>query len=161
MTQSPAPLPDHDPLTAGLDTMLCFDVYAANLAFGRFYQPLLEPLGLTYPQYIALRALWARDGMSVGEIGAALGLESSTLTPLIKRLEGAGLVSRARDPQDERRVRVHLTGAGRALQDRAACVPLAAAEQVGMSREEAAMLRALLRRLRGALEDGPENAAAG
>ncbi len=98
-----------------LDDFLCFAVYSANLAFGRVYRPILEPLGLTYTQYIALVALWAEDGQTVGALGEKLFLESNTLTPILKKLEAIGYVERRRDPADERQVRISLTEAGRKL----------------------------------------------
>lgn len=100
-----------------LSDYLCFAVYSANLAFGRAYRPILEPLGLTYTQYVALVALWEEDGQTVGELGEKLFLESNTLTPILKKLEQTGFVERRRDPADERQVRVRLTAKGRGLQD--------------------------------------------
>lgn len=133
------------------DAMLCFDVYAMQQAFNRLYKPLLAPLGLTYPQYLAMVILWAEDNLPVGQIGARLGLDSSTLTPLVKRLEQAGLVKRARDAQDERKVTVSLTGAGRALETQAVDVPRCVEAATGMDRAEIADLRERLARLHGAL----------
>lgn len=102
-----------------LEDHLCFAIYTAHHAFSAAYKPLLEPLGLTYPQYLVLLALWEKDGMVVSEIGRRLHLDSGTLTPLLKRMEKGALVSRQRNPSDERRVQVHLTQAGRALQAQA------------------------------------------
>lgn len=148
----------NDPVpSSSLAQMLCFDVYAVNLAFGRVYKPLLDPLGLTYPQYLVLVSLWDRDDQSVGQIGAALGLDSSTLTPLLKRLEASGLVRRARDPADERRVRISLTDQGRALQGRAASVPAGMARAIDLTRAELRALQAGLSRLRRALLDAAES----
>ncbi|WP_313083198.1 MarR family transcriptional regulator [Pulveribacter sp.] len=106
-----------------LDHQVCFALYSASLAMTRLYTPLLDALGLTYPQYVALLALWERDGLTVSELGERLFLDSGTLTPLLKRLEAAGLVARQRDPQDERRVRITLTPEGRALRARAEDIP--------------------------------------
>jgi len=106
-----------------LDNQLCFAVYSASLAMTRLYKPLLEKLGLTYPQYLVLLVLWERDGLTVSELGERLSLDSGTLTPLLKRLEAGGLVVRIRDTADERRVHVSLTAAGRRLKARAAEVP--------------------------------------
>ncbi|NTV88600.1 MAG: MarR family transcriptional regulator [Burkholderiaceae bacterium] len=106
-----------------LDHQLCFALYSASLAMTKLYKPLLAELGLTYPQYLALLALWERDGLQVSELGARLFLDSGTLTPLLKRLEAAGLVQRQRSSDDERRVHIHLTASGRALKARAAQVP--------------------------------------
>lgn len=102
----------------GLADFLCFAVYSANLAFGRAYKPILDELGLTYTQYIALVALGDGDEQTVGELGDKLFLESNTLTPLLKKLESAGYLDRRRDPADERQVRISLTPAGRALVDK-------------------------------------------
>lgn len=111
---------DHDrtptpPARIALDDFLCFAVYSAGHAFNRVYKPLLEKLGLTYPQYLVLVTLWEEDDQTVGQIGEKLFLESSTLTPLLKRLEASGHVTRRRDSADERVVHVRLTAEGKAL----------------------------------------------
>jgi DNA-binding MarR family transcriptional regulator len=106
-----------------LDHQLCFALYSASLAMTKLYKPLLADLGLTYPQYLALLALWERDGQQVSELGERLFLDSGTLTPLLKRMEAAGLVRRTRSSEDERRVHIHLTPDGRALKASAAAVP--------------------------------------
>ena len=106
-----------------LDNQLCFALYAASLAMTKLYKPLLEELGLTYPQYLVMLVLWEGDGLAVSELGQRLSLDSGTLTPLLKRLEAAGLVSRLRAVDDERRVHIHLSAAGRRLKARAAKVP--------------------------------------
>jgi DNA-binding MarR family transcriptional regulator len=114
-----------------LDNQLCFALYSASLAMTKLYKPLLEELGLTYPQYIAMLALWERDGVMVSELGERLSLDSGTLTPLLKRLEAVGLISRIRDVADERRVHINLTAAGRKLRAKAEKIPgcvLAAAQ---------------------------------
>jgi DNA-binding MarR family transcriptional regulator len=100
------------------DDFVCFAVYSAGHAFGRVYKPLLKALGLTYPQYIAMVALWAQDDQTVSDLGNKLFLESNTLTPLLKRLEAMGYVTRSRDPSDERQVRVRLTPTGAALRSK-------------------------------------------
>ena len=105
-----------------LDDQLCFALYGASMAINRAYKPLLDALGITYPQYLVLAALWESDGQSVGAIAERLGLDSSNVTPLIKRMEGAGLISRQRNPADERQVVVSLTDAGVAMQTRSACL---------------------------------------
>ncbi|ADG17783.1 MarR family winged helix-turn-helix transcriptional regulator [Paraburkholderia atlantica] len=102
-----------------LSDYLCFAVYSANLAFGKAYKPILEELGLTYPQYIAIIALWEDDNQTVSGLGAKLFLESNTLTPMLKKLEAMGYVERQRDPGDERQVRVSLTKSGRRLREKA------------------------------------------
>jgi len=110
-----------DPLL--LDEQLCFALYNASRALTRTYAPLLEPLGLTYPQYLVLLVLWERDGLPVSQLGERLALDSGTLTPLLKRLERQGVVERRRGDDDERVVRIHLTPAGRALRSRARKIP--------------------------------------
>lgn len=107
----------------GLDQQLCFALYSASLAMTKLYQPLLEPMGLTYPQYLVLLVLWERDGLTMAQIGERLTLDSGTLSPLVKRLETAHLLRRTRDADDERRVIVTLTANGRALQRKAASIP--------------------------------------
>ncbi len=106
-----------------LDNQLCFALYSTSLAMTRIYKPLLAPLGLTYPQYLVMLVLWEQDGVMVSELGERLYLDSGTLTPLLKRLEAAGLIARLRDVADERRVHITLTPAGRKLKLRASTVP--------------------------------------
>ena len=106
-----------------LDNQLCFALYSASLAMTKLYKPLLEALGLTYPQYLAMLVLWEQDGLGVSALGERLFLDSGTLTPLLKRLEAQGLLQRQRSPEDERRVHVYLTPAGRTLKARAVGVP--------------------------------------
>lgn len=131
-----------------LDNQLCFALYATSLAITRLYKPLLDAMGLTYPQYLVMLALWERDGVTVSDLCDRLGLETGTLTPLLKRLESAGRISRLRDTGDERRVRVQLTANGRALRRRAAEVPgcLLAATQCPIS--ELVQLRRQVQALR-------------
>jgi len=106
-----------------LDNQLCFALYSTSLAMTKLYKPLLDELGLTYPQYLAMLVLWEKDGLMVSELGERLYLDSGTLTPLLKRLEASGLVSRLRDVADERRVHISLTAAGRKLKAQAAKIP--------------------------------------
>ena len=120
--------------------MLCFAVYSAAHAFSRAYRPLLAPHGLTYPQYLVMTLLWSADGLSVGEIGAPLLLDSGTLTPLLRRLEAADLVQRKRDTRDERQVRVRLTPKGHALRERLADVPAQIGCDVGLQPAELAQM---------------------
>lgn len=148
MTQTPAFTPMDEPL----DAFLCFSVYAAGLAFNRVYKPLLDPYGITYPQYLALVALSGKQGQTVSELGERLHLESNTLTPLIKRLEAAGLVTRTRDKQDERVVRLGLTQAGSSLAKTAlGCVPAEVLKATGLDRAALAALNAELAALGKAL----------
>jgi len=114
-----------------LGNQLCFAVYSTAHAFNRFYKPLLDRLGLTYPQYLVMLVLWEQDGVAVKEIGERLYLDSGTLTPLLKRMEAAGLVKRTRSTEDERQVLIALTPQGQALKEKARTVPqsiLAASE---------------------------------
>jgi DNA-binding MarR family transcriptional regulator len=134
-----------------LDQQLCFPLYAAANAIGRAYRPLLEPLGLTYPQYLVMLVLWESAPLSVGEIGTRLLLDSGTLTPLLKRLESAGLVRRQRDPEDERRVVIDLKAAGRQLEARARAVPEALACRLLITPIDALRLQQDLRALLAAL----------
>lgn len=106
-----------------LDNQLCFALYSASLAMTKLYKPLLAELGLTYPQYLVLLVLWEHDDVIVSTLGERLFLDSGTLTPLLKRMEAAGLLVRTRSAQDERRVQISLTEVGRKLKARAARVP--------------------------------------
>lgn len=122
MTQKPASS-DQPVEVLRLDNQLCFALYGAANRMTRLYRPMLDALGLTYPQYLAMLVLWEASPRTVGALGEALDLDSSTLTPLLKRLEASGLVTRDRDPEDERRVIVSLTDQGRALRDQAVTIP--------------------------------------
>jgi DNA-binding MarR family transcriptional regulator len=124
-----------------LDRQVCFPIYAASNLLTRLYRPVLAELGLTYPQYLVMLVLWETNSRSVGELGEALHLDSGTLTPLLKRMEAAGMVSRTRDPADERRVVVNLTEAGEALKEKAASVPMTMFEKFGMTPEDIETLR--------------------
>jgi MarR family transcriptional regulator, organic hydroperoxide resistance regulator len=131
-----------------LDHQLCFALYASSLAMTKLYKPLLEPLGLTYPQYLVMLVLWERDGITVSDVGERLTLDSGTLTPLLKRLQTSGLLARTRDTEDERRVLVKLTAAGRALKSRAMKVPPQVACAAACPLDELAALTARLKQLR-------------
>lgn len=132
-----------------LRRQVCFALYAASRAVTDVYRPILDELGLTYPQYLVLLVLWERGDTAptVSELGAALRLDSGTLSPLLKRLEGAGLVVRRRAAQDERRVEVDLTDAGRALRERAGDVPYRVAASTGLTPDELVALRDTLTRM--------------
>jgi MarR family transcriptional regulator, organic hydroperoxide resistance regulator len=140
-----------------LDNQICFAVYSAAHAFNRVYKPLLDRLGLTYPQYLAMLVLWERDGVPVKEIGERLYLDSGTLTPLLKRLEQAGFIKRTRSTEDERQVLIDLTAQGQALKDKALALPpsILAASQCSVSeltavRDEITALRDRLNATAGA-----------
>lgn len=135
-----------------LERMLCFSVYSTGFAFNRVYRKPLQKLGLTYPQFLVMMALWGEDGATVGRLGERLSLDTSTLTPLLKRLEGMGLVSRRRSVEDERRVLVALTGKGVAMKSEAATVLGCIVEAIGMSGPEIARLTDDIRALRANLE---------
>ncbi|MDQ1040926.1 DNA-binding MarR family transcriptional regulator [Streptomyces sp. V3I8] len=130
-----------------LDDQLCFALYAASRAVTARYRPLLDELGLTYPQYLVMLVLWEQDSISVRDLGTALQLESSTLSPLLKRLEANGLLRRERRTDDERSVALRLTDAGVRLQERADAVPLAMGDAMGLTPEQDAMAKQLLRLL--------------
>jgi len=119
----PTPCSTAIPAALQLDHQLCFALYSASLAMTKLYKPLLDAIGLTYPQYLAMLVLWEQDSPTVSELGERLSLDSGTLTPLLKRMEAAGLVQRQRDPQDERRVRIALTSTGQALRAQAEPIP--------------------------------------
>lgn len=123
-----------------LDDQLCFSLYGASMAINRAYKPLLDALEITYPQYLVLSALWEVDGQSIGSIGERLGLDSSNVTPLVKRMEAAGLVSRLRNPKDERQVVVSLTDAGRDMQARSTCLGQTLFSAAGLSVERLVQL---------------------
>ena len=142
-----------------LDAQLCFALYATSMAMTKRYKPLLAPLGLTYPQYLVMLVLWEGDGITVSQVGERLQLESGTLTPLLKRLESAGLLARQRDADDERRVLLSLTPAGRALRVRAATVPVAIGKAVGCDVDELTRLAARLHALRHDLDMSSPRAA--
>lgn len=131
-----------------LDRQLCFALYSASLAMTKLYKPLLDPLGLTYPQYLVMLVLWERDGITVSQLGERVALDSGTLTPLLKRLEASNLVHRLRDSADERRVLLQLTAAGRALKTKALVVPEQVARASGCDLDELAALTARLKALR-------------
>jgi MarR family transcriptional regulator, organic hydroperoxide resistance regulator len=143
-----------------LRDQLCFSIYSAAHLFNRTYKPLLERLGLTYPQYLVMLVLWSGDGLTVKDIGAQLDLDSGTLTPLLKRLEAAGLVSRRRDPRNERLVRVTLTDAGRTLHTTVGAVQRAIFCATGMSVDGLKSLKGQVDGLRAALHAhlGPADA---
>lgn len=134
-----------------LDDHLCFSLYAASIAVNRAYKPILDRLGLTYPQYLVLSALWEKDGQTVSEIAGRLWLEPSTLTPLVKRLEAAGLLTRNRNPRDERQVNVRLTGKGRNLRGDAHCLTDRLLEKSGLKPDQLMALNAQVADLRDRL----------
>ncbi|MBB2685399.1 MULTISPECIES: MarR family winged helix-turn-helix transcriptional regulator [Rhizobium] len=138
-----------DPLK--LDVFICFAVYTASHALNRVYKPLLDTLGLTYPQYLAMVALWEQDDQTVSGLGEKLYLESSTLTPLLKRLESAGYIRRERSREDERVVVIRLSEAGIRLKEKAIGIPGCIAEASGRDAADLTRLRAEIVALREAL----------
>ena len=140
-------------LALRLDNQICFAVYSTAHAFNRVYKPLLDRLGLTYPQYLAMLALWQRSPMTIGELGEALGLDSATSTPLIKRMEAGGLVTRRRDVADERRVLVEPTAKGQALRANMKGVTGALDCAMPLKRAELKALHDTLTRLVAGLRD--------
>ncbi len=140
-----SPVPD-------LDELLCFAVHSTGFAFNRIYRRPLQRLGLTYPQYLVMVALWGEDGVTVGRLGERLALDTSTLTPLLKRLEGLGLLTRSRSRTDERRVMVALTEKGRAMQLEAADVTRCIVEGAGLPVADLVRLTREIRALRSNLK---------
>lgn len=139
---------DVDPLA--LDRQVCFALAVANRAVLSVYRPLLEPMGLTHPQYLVMLALWGDAPMSVKEIGQALQLDSPTLSPLLKRLESSGLITRTRSSSDERQLIVELTDAGTALRTQAERIPGAVVQRLGVSLDELEELHSVLTRVNAA-----------
>ena len=146
---------EHDTTTSlalpNLDNQLCFAVYATEHAFARAYKPLLTKLGLTYPQYLVMMVMWEGKSLSVNAIGHRLGLDSGTLSPLLKRLEAAGHISRKRAASDERRVEVMITAKGKSLEDDARLVANQIVEKTGCTTEEGLSLLSELKVLRNRL----------
>lgn len=136
-----------------LENQLCFTVYAVSREMMRQYRPILDEMGITYTQYVALLALWEQDDITVKELGARLYLDSGTLTPLLKKMEAQGLLRRERDPKDERNVRIRLSEEGHRLKERAYEVPEKVFCRTGMSAEEAVMLRQRLAELLQQVQD--------
>ncbi len=141
-----------------LDSQLCFALYSSSLAMTKLYKPLLAPLGLTYPQYLVLLVLWEQDGQTVSALGERLSLDSGTLTPLLKRMEHAELLTRARDALDERRVLVHLSAKGRGLKAPARRIPETLACASACSLDELQSLTQRLQALRDQLQRSPQAA---
>lgn len=133
--------------TLKLDNQICFSIYAASREITKLYRPLLLDLGLTYTQYVTMLALWERDEVTVSALGAKLYLDSGTLTPLLKKLESAGLITRIRDKNDERSVIIALTGQGRSLREKAVCIPEKLAGQLDATPEEGARLLGFMHEL--------------
>jgi DNA-binding MarR family transcriptional regulator len=138
-----------------LKDQLCFSVYSTAIAINRMYKPMLDPLGLTYPQYLVLGALWEENGQSIGAIADRLALEPSTITPLVKRLEQAGFVARKRCNIDERQVHVSLTQQGKDVRAKTHCLKDAMLSRSGLSVEELLRLNQDVQRLLGALTGAP------
>ena len=135
-----------------LDEQLCFSLYATSMAISRAYKPMLDELGITYPQYLVLHALWEEDGRTIGIIAERLALESSTVTPLVKRLEAAGLLTRTRNPADERQVQVRLTERGADMRSRCGCLAEALLERTGMKGADLQALNGQVKALWEALQ---------
>ncbi|MBD8507712.1 MarR family transcriptional regulator [Hoyosella sp. G463] len=141
-------MPAPDPLA--LDRQVCFALAVTNRAVLAVYRPLLEPMGLTHPQYLVMLALWEQEPRSVRNIGEALQLDSPTLSPLLKRLEAAGLLTRARSQHAERQLEVHLTSEGRALRAEAEKIPPAVMSSLGVTEEQITELHDVLTRINAA-----------
>ena len=138
-----------------LDNQLCFSLYSASLAMTKLYKPLLDALALTYPQYLVMLVLWESDGPTVSAMGERLSLDSGTLTPLLKRMESAGWLTRQRSSEDERRVHVWLSPTGQQLQTQAAFIPECVVSQSGMPLAELVSLNRKVQQLRNAMQAAP------
>ena len=134
-----------------LDSQLCFSLYATSIAVNRTYKPMLDQLGLTYPQYLVLSTLWEQNGLAVSAIADRLSLESSTITPLVKRLEAAGFLTRKRNAKDERQVLVSLTAKGHSLEQKTACLTDELLERSGLTPDQLTKLNGQVRKLQDAL----------
>ncbi len=144
-----------------LDQQLCFALYGASIAIGRAYKPLLDALEITYPQYLVLSTLWEGGAQSVGDIAERLALESSTITPLVKRLEQARFVVRKRNPEDERQVVVSLTAKGTALREKARCLGETLFAAADMTPKRLTSLNSEVRAFRDAVADFLEKNGSG
>lgn len=140
----------YDPLA--LQNQLCFPLYVASKELTRRYKPFLDPLGLTYTQYVTMMALWEEDHIPVKELGERLYLDSATLTPLLKRLEAKGYITRQRSEQDERSVIISLTGAGQSLREQALSVPACMGDCLHLDAEDALALKVLLEKLLASMD---------
>jgi DNA-binding MarR family transcriptional regulator len=152
MTDTPSP-------SVALDDQLCFALYAASRAVTARYRPMLDELGVTYPQYLVLMLLWEQDGQTVGQLGNRLALDSGTLSPLLKRLTAAGLVTRHRRADDERSVSVRLTEAGRALRGPACSISAEMIHALDLDRQQFADLKGQLRLITERVTQPPQDAA--
>ena len=148
MPRTPTSENSPSPAALRLDNQVCFALYSASLAMTKLYKPLLDDIGLTYPQYLVMLVLWEQDGITVSELGERLYLDSGTLTPLLKRLEASGHIRRARDAQDERRVRIALTPQGLGLSDQAERIPHCVLESSQCTLPELVALTSQLKTLR-------------
>ncbi len=151
MTDTPSP-------SVALDDQLCFALYAASRAVTARYRPMLDELGITYPQYLVLMLLWEEDGQTVGQLGNRLALDSGTLSPLLKRLTAAGLVTRHRRADDERSVSVRLTEEGRALQGPACAISAQMIDALSLSTQQFAELKGQLRTITERVATAPQPA---
>jgi DNA-binding MarR family transcriptional regulator len=142
-------MPAPDPIP--LDSQLCFSLYGASIAINRTYKPMLDELGITYPQYLVLSTLWEADGLTISAIADRLALEPSTITPLVKRLEQAGFLGRHRNPNDERQVEVRLTSKGKNLRAKTGCLTDALLQRSGLTVEQLIALNRQVQALRDAL----------
>lgn len=136
-----------------LHNQLCYSLYSTSLMMTKVYKPLLQDLNLTYPQYLAMLVLWESDGLTVGDISARLLTDPGSMTPLLKRLEAEGLISRTRGKEDERVVRLYLTDQGKALHGRAEQIPACVLAASGLDREQLKSIQRTLLQLRSQLSD--------
>ena len=157
MPSTSSKISTRDMTSLRLENQLCFAIYSASLAMTKLYRPFLLELNLTYPQYVVMMALWERDAITVSALGEQVALDSGTLTPLLKRLETLGFISRIRNPQDEREVHIRLTSAGAKLQKAAAVMHDKIAYATDCSRADRKTLTQTLQRLRMSLQTSTQN----
>ncbi|MEW4369631.1 MarR family winged helix-turn-helix transcriptional regulator [Paenibacillus kandeliae] len=138
--------------TLALEQHLCFSLYAGSRAITRMYWPMLEEMGITYPQYLALVVLWDKRECTIKELGKEIYLDSGTMTSMLKRMEEAGLITRQRSVEDERVVKIRITDNGMELRDRSACIPQSLLQSTGLSRDELEHLNQQIRQIIGKLK---------
>lgn len=138
--------------TLALDEHLCFSLYAGSRAITRMYWPMLEEMGITYPQYLALVVLWDKKECTIKELGKEIYLDSGTMTSMLKRMEESGLITRQRSVEDERVVKIRITEQGLALQEQSACIPQALLQSTGLSHEELEQLNRQIRQIIGKIK---------
>lgn len=138
-----------------LSEQLCFPLYATSRMITRLYQPLLESIGLTYPQYLAMLVLWEEDKLTIGKMGKRLYLNTNTLTPMLKKMQTKGLIEKQRSIDDERTVHIQLTAMGKEMKTKASCIPMNLLDNISMSAEDLVLMREMMWKLLNSFEADP------